>query len=131
MVKNRVIVALDFDQAKSALAIVDALGASADFYKVGLQLLTTAGPELVHTLVNRGKHLFLDLKSLEIPHSVAGAVDSAGRLGASMVTVHAFGGRNVLEAAVKAARPYPHSHKAKAQKRGNCVPLHSLASINN
>lgn len=102
-----VIVALDFETHAEALALVDALGADADFYKVGLQLLTEAGPEVVRELVRRGKQVFLDLKLHEIPNSVAGGVAAAGKLGATMVTVHASGGSAVLKAAVKAAAPFP------------------------
>ena len=102
-----VIVALDFETQSEALALVDALGPDADFYKVGLQLLTEVGPELVRELARREKQVFLDLKLHEIPNSVAGGVLAAGKLGASMVTVHASGGSAVLKAAVKAAAPFP------------------------
>ncbi|MCA0174723.1 MAG: orotidine-5'-phosphate decarboxylase [Proteobacteria bacterium] len=102
-----VIIALDFASQDEALALVDRLGAEAGFYKVGLQLLTEAGPAVVRELVGRGKQVFLDLKTHEIPHSVMGAVHAAGKLGACMVTVHASGGSAVLRAAVEAAQPYP------------------------
>jgi orotidine-5'-phosphate decarboxylase len=75
---------------------------------VGLQLLTAAGPSIVRRLAGQGKKVFLDLKLHEIPNSVAGAVAAAGRLGVSMVTVHASAGSAVLRAAVEAARPFPH-----------------------
>ncbi len=104
---SQVIVALDFESSSEALQLVSALGQEADHYKVGLQLLTEAGPDLVRTLVLSGKHVFLDLKLHEIPNSVAGAVKAAGKLGASMVTVHASGGSAVLRAAVAAAAPFP------------------------
>ena len=104
---QRVAVALDFDSADAALALVERLGDAASFYKVGLQLLTSAGPAPVRQLVAAGKRVYLDLKLHEIPHSVAGGVAAAGRLGASMVTVHASGGTAVLRAAAEAARPFP------------------------
>jgi orotidine-5'-phosphate decarboxylase len=104
---NRVIVALDLGSRKEAFSLVDVLGPQAIAYKVGLQLLTEEGPEIVKSLVALGKEVFLDLKVHEIPHSVAGAVAAAGRLGARMVTVHASGGSAVLRSAVEAARPYP------------------------
>lgn len=104
---NRVIVALDYPDAGKAWELVETLGERADYYKVGLQLLTAAGPRFVQQLVEARKRVFLDLKTFEIPNSVAGAVDSAGALGASMVTVHGSGGSKALEAAVKAAEPYP------------------------
>jgi len=105
---SRVIVALDFENATQAAKLMEQLGTSATFYKVGLQLLTAEGPSVVRALVAGGKQVFLDLKLLEIPNSVAGAVAAAGQLGVSMVTVHASGGLTVLRAAVEAARPYPH-----------------------
>jgi orotidine-5'-phosphate decarboxylase len=103
---SRVIVALDFENASQAARLVEQLGASARFYKVGLQLLTAEGPSVVRNLVATGRQVFLDLKLLEIPSSVAGAVAAAGGLGVSMVTVHATGGSAVLRAAVEAARPF-------------------------
>lgn len=102
-----VIIALDFASAPEALDMVDRLGPQADHYKIGLQLLTAAGPQLVSSLVQSGKHVFLDLKLHEIPSSVAAAIQAAGRLGVTMVTVHASAGSAVLRAAVAAARPFP------------------------
>jgi len=104
---SRVIVALDVESSDRAATLVAQLGAEASFYKVGLQLLTAEGPSVVRQLVAAGKRVFLDLKLFEIPNSVAGAVSAAGRLGVSMVTVHASAGTAVLRAAVEAARPYP------------------------
>ena len=105
--KNNIIVSLDFDSASGAFELVEQLGPSARFYKVGLQLLTAAGPVVVQKLISGGKEVFLDLKLHEIPTSVAAAVRAAGALGASMVSVHASGGSAVLRAAVEAARAYP------------------------
>jgi orotidine-5'-phosphate decarboxylase len=105
--RERLFVALDVDTRDEALALVRRLGNEAGSYKVGLQLLTAAGPDVVRELVALGKQVFLDLKLHEIPNSVAAAVAAAGRLGVSMVTVHASGGGAVLRAAVAAARPFP------------------------
>lgn len=102
-----VIVALDLESGEAARALVARLGSETRHYKVGLQLLTLAGPELVRELVTGGKEVFLDLKLHEIPGSVAGAVRAAGQLGVSLVTVHASGGSEVLRAAVAAAEPFP------------------------
>jgi len=103
---NRIIVALDFETTVEAAQLVERLGTSAQFYKVGMQLLTAEGPSVVRQLISAGKQVFLDLKLFEIPNSVAGAVTAAGKLGVSMVTVHASGGSAVLRAAVEAARPF-------------------------
>lgn len=101
-----VIVALDFPSRTQALALVDELGEECNSYKVGLQLLTEDGPHIVRELVERGKHVFLDLKLHEIPNSVASAVRAAGKLGVGMVTVHASAGSAVLNAAVAAAQSF-------------------------
>jgi orotidine-5'-phosphate decarboxylase len=103
---RKVIVSLDFDTEREALALVQTLGDAADHYKIGIQTLTAAGPSLARALVEQGKHVFLDLKLHEIPTSVASAVRMAGKLGVSMVTVHASAGSAVLCAAVDAARPF-------------------------
>lgn len=105
--RDRVIVALDVPSEAQARAIVGALGDAAHFYKIGLQLLTAAGPGLMRELIDAGRCVFLDLKLFEIPNSVAGAVRAAGAHGVSMVTVHASAGSTILRAAVEAARPWP------------------------
>jgi len=105
--RNRVIVALDVPTEAQARAIVGALGETAQHYKIGLQLLTAAGPALLRELIDAGREVFLDLKLFEIPNSVAGAVRAAGEQGVSMVTVHASAGSAILRAAVEAARPWP------------------------
>ncbi|WP_078628310.1 orotidine-5'-phosphate decarboxylase [Streptomyces sp. NRRL F-2664] len=102
-----VVVALDFPDLRSAEALVGRLGDACGSYKIGLELLTAAGPGLARDLVARGREVFLDLKLFEIPNSVAGAVRAAGALGASMVTVHAMGGTGIMAAAVEAAREFP------------------------
>jgi len=102
-----VIVALDFPGRAEAITLVDKLGPGCSSYKIGLQLLAEAGPEVVRELVGRGKDVFLDLKLHEIPNSVASAVRAVGKLGAGMVTVHASAGSAVLRAAVAAASEHP------------------------
>jgi orotidine-5'-phosphate decarboxylase len=104
---SQIIIALDFDNRRAADEIVDRLGDACRFYKVGMELLTAAGPDLIEHLVARGKEVFLDLKLFEIPNSVAGAVRAAGALGVSMVTVHSMGGTSIMAAAVAAARDFP------------------------
>lgn len=97
------IVALDYPNVELALAMVERLGALADFYKVGNELFTAAGPALVERLRKGGAQVFLDLKFHDIPNTVAGGVRSAIAAGANLVTVHASGGRAMLEAAVEAS----------------------------
>lgn len=98
-VGSRVIVALDTASAAEALRLVDALGDEADFYKVGLELFTRAGPEVVGRLTGAGKHVFLDLKMQDIPNTVERAARGVAELGADLLTVHASGGPEMIEAA--------------------------------
>ncbi len=98
------IVALDVSSATRAQEIVAAVGESAFCYKVGMQLYTAEGPQVVRDLVAAGRHVFLDLKYHDIPNTVAAAVREAARLGVSMLTVHASGGSKMLRAATDAAR---------------------------
>ncbi len=100
--KERLIVALDVPKADAARALVDRLAGSVGMFKVGSQLFTAAGPDLVRELVARGEKIFLDLKFHDIPNTVTHAVDSACRLGVSLVDVHALGGRAMMEGAVAA-----------------------------
>ena len=97
------IVALDVPAPAAALALVDRLGASCRFYKVGMELFTAAGPDVVRAIRDRGADVFLDLKFHDIPNTVRGGVRSAAAMGARLVTVHASGGRAMLEAAVEGA----------------------------
>jgi orotidine-5'-phosphate decarboxylase len=99
----RGIVALDASASGRALALVDALGADVIFYKIGLELFAAEGPEAVRAVRERGKRVFLDLKLHDIPNTVAGAARAAAGLGAALLTVHAGGGRAMVQAAVEAA----------------------------
>lgn len=97
------IIALDFPSADAALKLVDRLGDQCPMYKVGNELFTTAGPDIVHQLRKRGRSVFLDLKFHDIPNTVAGGVRAAKAMGARLITVHASGGSAMLAAAVEAA----------------------------
>jgi orotidine-5'-phosphate decarboxylase len=98
------IVALDVPTAEDAVELVEYLGDTCRFYKVGNELFTAAGPGIVQELRARGCDVFLDLKFHDIPNTVAGGVRNAARLGARLVTVHAAGGAAMLQAAAAAAR---------------------------
>lgn len=102
--KDRLIVALDVPTAIEAQEIVYELGESVCFYKVGLQLFTTEGPQFVSELVRSGRKVFLDLKLHDIPNTVGGAVKAAAELGVHMLTVHVAGGSKMLKEAVAAGR---------------------------
>jgi len=97
------IVALDVPDREAALSVIDDLGESCRFYKVGAELFTGAGPKIVQEIRSRGADVFLDLKYHDIPNTVAGAVRGAARLGVRLLTVHALGGMAMLSAAVGAA----------------------------
>jgi orotidine-5'-phosphate decarboxylase len=101
--RERLIVALDVSSSAAAQKIVTAIGDSVRTYKVGKQLFTAEGPQVVRDLVSAGRKVFLDLKYHDIPNTVAAAVREAARLNVSMVTVHASGGGRMLRAAVEAA----------------------------
>jgi orotidine-5'-phosphate decarboxylase len=104
--KSRIIVALDYPNADSALAIVDKLSPALCRLKVGKELFTRAGPELVRELNRRGFQVFLDLKFHDIPNTVAQACRAAADLGVWMVNVHAQGGRSMMQAARDALAEY-------------------------
>jgi len=104
---GRLIIALDVTTAAEARKLVGAVGEAAVFYKVGKQLFTAEGPQVVRDLTAAGKKVFLDLKYHDIPNTVAGAVGEAARLGVDMLTVHASGGGKMLRAAVEAAKARP------------------------
>ena len=99
------IIALDVPNAEDALEMVEYFGELCRFYKVGNELFTASGPAIVQALRARGCDVFLDLKFHDIPNTVAGGVRNAAAMGARLVTVHASGGRAMLDAAVKAAGP--------------------------
>ena len=97
------IIALDVASQEAALAIVDQLGESCRFYKIGSELFTACGPSVVREVQARGAKIFLDLKYHDIPTTVAGSVRRAASLGVRLLTVHASGGVAMLRAAVDAA----------------------------
>jgi len=99
----RIAVALDGLDAAGALRLVDSLGELARVFKVGPSLALASGASVIADLRARGKDVFLDLKLHDIPQSVGAAVAEAGRLGVSLLTLHASGGRAMLRAARAAA----------------------------
>ena len=99
MRQTKIIVALDYADAVSALALEARLDPALCRLKVGKELFTAAGPELVRALVARGFDVFLDLKFHDIPNTVASACRAAAELGVWMINVHASGGRRMMTAA--------------------------------
>jgi orotidine-5'-phosphate decarboxylase len=119
------IVALDVQTAAEALAMARRVADRCRFFKVGSVLYTAEGPDIVRTLQGElGADVFLDLKFHDIPNTVAGAVRSAAALGVRLVTVHASGGRAMLEAAQGAWR-----ESAQRGREGGVLAVTVLTSL--
>lgn len=103
-IADKIIVALDVATADEALGLVKQLRPQVSRFKVGLQLYTAAGPQIVGDIAATGAKVFLDLKLHDIPNTVAGAVTSAVSLGVDMLTIHLSGGEPMVRAALQAAK---------------------------
>ncbi len=102
--QDRLVIALDLDDADLALSLVDELRDAVGMFKVGHQLFTAFGPEIVRRITGRGCRVFLDLKYHDIPATVAKASAEAVKLGASIFNVHALGGLDMMRAAAESAQ---------------------------
>ena len=96
--KSKIFVALDVENKQKALEIVSDLRGLGACFKIGKQLFTSTGPELVREIVAMGEDVFLDLKYHDIPNTVAKAGVAAAELGVKIFNVHASGGRKMMEA---------------------------------
>jgi len=112
--RERLIVALDVPDAGRALELVKRLDGLVQWFKVGLELYLSEGSSVVERIRSKGYSVFLDLKFHDIPNTVAGAVRSASRAGAQMLTLHAAGGPAMLLAAAEAAEALPSAPKLLA-----------------
>ena len=101
---DKIIVALDVATKEKALELVKQLCDQISFFKIGLQLYTAEGPEIVRAVLSTGAKVWLDIKLHDIPNTVARAVESANNLGVHMLTIHLSGGGEMIRAAT-AARP--------------------------
>ncbi len=101
-VTSPVIVALDFPEEKQALELVQRLDPTRCRLKIGKEMFTRSGPQLVEKIAAQGYEIFLDLKFHDIPNTVAGACRSAADLGVWMINVHTLGGKRMMEAAREA-----------------------------
>ena len=102
MTKDKIIVALDVATKERALDLVNELRDQISFFKIGLQLYTAEGPEIVCAVLSAGAKVWLDLKLYDIPNTVARAVESATHLGVHMLTIHLSGGSEMIRAATEA-----------------------------
>lgn len=100
------IVALDLPTRHDVIAAVKKIGDAVSFYKIGLELFTAEGPDIVKAVKDEGKRIFLDLKFHDIPRTVERAVKSGGALGVDLMTIHATGGRAMIQAARDAAAEF-------------------------
>lgn len=102
--KDKLIVALDVDTRDEALKLVAALKESVGLFKIGLELFTLYGPDIVDDIKKAGGNVFLDLKFHDIPNTVARSASAAVKLGVSMFSVHALGGYDMMKKAGEAAK---------------------------
>lgn len=126
---QKIIVALDFADGATALALVARLDPSLCRVKVGKELFTAAGPDLVRALVARGFEVFLDLKFHDIPNTVAAACRAAVGLGVWMLNVHASGGRRMMVAAHDALAALPPTRSGDKPRRPLLIAVTVLTSM--
>lgn len=106
MTNKPILVALDYDNRNDALQLIDKLDPDMCRLKIGKEMFTLFGPQIVTDIHSRGFDLFLDLKFHDIPNTVAKAVSAAAELGVWMTNVHASGGLAMMEAAKRALEQY-------------------------
>ncbi len=98
----QLILALDVEERGQALDLINKAGPELRWVKIGLQMFTKFGPDYVRQIAETGRRIFLDLKLHDIPNTVAKAIESVGELPISMLTIHACGGKEMMQWAVKA-----------------------------
>lgn len=126
--KDKLIVALDVESSK-ALDLVKELRSVAAMFKVGSQLFTAVGPQIVRDIIALDAKVFLDLKFHDIPHQVAGAARSAAELGVSLFTIHASGGSEMMQRAVEAVAEVGNETKVLAISVLTSIDANILAQI--
>ncbi|MFO7726756.1 MAG: orotidine-5'-phosphate decarboxylase [Desulfonatronovibrio sp.] len=97
-----IIIALDFSDPEEALDLAQTLKNETTWVKVGLELFTRSGPEVITRLKAMGLSVFLDLKFMDIPNTVSGATSACVAAGADMITLHTLGGKKMIQAALAA-----------------------------
>lgn len=102
--KDRIILALDVDTQAEAERLVQELGAWVGYFKVGMQLFNSCGPDIVRRINDLGGQVFVDLKFHDIPNTVGAAGRVVARMGGQMFNVHAAGGRKMMQTVVREVR---------------------------
>ena len=125
MKNKKLIIALDVETPRKALDLVKQLHSIAGMFKVGSQLFTAAGPQIVRDILAHDSQVFLDLKFHDIPHQVAGAARSAAELGVFLFTIHASGGSEMMQRAVDSVNEVA----AKTGHRSSVLAISVLTSI--
>ncbi|KKD34597.1 MAG: orotidine-5'-phosphate decarboxylase [Limnoraphis robusta] len=123
---DKIIVPLDVSSLEDAIALIDQLP-QVSFWKVGLELFVSSGPEILTQLKQRQKRIFLDLKFHDIPNTVAGACRSAAKYGVDLITIHATAGKVALKAAQNAIIE---GANAANQPLPNLIAITLLTSLN-
>jgi len=121
--KEKVIIALDVSSREEAMHLVKDLRDTVGMFKVGSQLFTACGPQIVRDIVASGGKVFLDLKFHDIPNTVTHAAVEAAKLGVSMMTIHASGGRAMMQSVAKEL------HEKFGNKRPIVVAITVLTSF--
>lgn len=124
---KQIIVPLDVQTQEEAIALVDKLE-SVSFFKVGLELFTATGPQILEELKSRQKRIFLDLKFHDIPNTVAGACRSAARYGVDLLTIHSTCGKDGLKAAADAVKESAAKYGVKQPKLIAITVLTSISA---
>ncbi len=127
MPNNKIIVPLDVATVEDAIALLDQLP-EVSFWKVGLELFTNTGPQILEILKSRQKRIFLDLKFHDIPNTVAGACRAASRYGVDLLTIHSTNGRDALKAAAEAVQEGASQANVKPPKLIAITLLTSISS---
>lgn len=125
MKNKKLIIALDVETPTKALDLVKQLHSVAGMFKVGSQLFTAAGPQIVRDILAHDSKIFLDLKFHDIPHQIAGAARSAAELGVSLFTIHASGGTEMMQQAMNSVNEVA----AKTGARPSVLAISVLTSI--
>ena len=127
--KHEIIVALDVPSAVEAALAVREIGDAVSFYKVGLELFISDGPQVLEMLTGEGKRIFLDLKLHDIPRTVERAVSSCMKFGVELLTLHAAGSQAMIEGAAKAVKEANANTKLLAVTVLTSMDHHDLAIL--